>query len=243
MLKSLPFQTQYPTYLPKSLLYGSIAVADLPRELHQILALSNGGYLQKNFCPTTEPTSDALDGFYVPYLAGLRPKPVTKAYLLPSLAQQNSFHYRPLLPKESIILMEDKKRVLFLDYQKHFRQPSVRYLDVECDQWQEVAHSFASFWQALQPGAPLDMVASQASYQRFNAAFLTVTQPEELQELFNRAEANFDKTWLFHWLGYFASALDISQRNIAKEALQFQEDFFAPSLPENYPQVKAQFND
>lgn len=241
MLKPLPFQTQYPTYLPKSLLYGPIAVADLPRELHQILATSNGGYLQKNFCPTAEPTSDALDGFYVPYLAGLRPKPATEAYLLPSLAHQNSFRYRPLLPQESIILMEDKERVLFLDYQNHFRQPSVRYLDVECDQWQEVAHSFASFWQALQVGAPLDMVASQASYQRFNAAFLAITQAQELQRLFNQVEAGFNKSWLFHWLGYFASAFDISQRNVAKEAFHFQEDFFARSLPQNYPQVKAQF--
>lgn len=243
-LIGLAFQKQQLTYLPTSPLYGEIMVEDLPLSYHQLLTQQNGGYTSKSYYPTSAPTSDSLSAVYIPYLAGLLPQAVRKDYLIPSLAFQDQFKHRDSLPKSSLIIYEDGDRIVFLDYDPHDKRerdqrglaktPSVRYRDLETDQWMDLAPNFDYFIQHFESRGFALPAPPMRTYHRANAAFIAVQRPEQLARLFEEFQGQADKTWYFHWIRHFLQSQDSRLATVAKEALDFQTDYFRPLLSKGF---------
>ncbi|AMB99203.1 hypothetical protein AWM75_03920 [Aerococcus urinaehominis] len=242
-LIALPFQKQSYTYLPASPIYRDLAVDDLPISYHNLVNQQNGGYTSKSYYPTHEPTSDALSAVYIPYIAGLSPQKNRAAYEVPSILYQDQFTHRQHVPDHTLIIYEDGPRVVYLDYDKALtpQEPAVCYIDTETDQWLDLASCFSDFIQNFEhryfelPAPPM------RTFHRANAAFLHAQTSQQLAALWEEFEDSPHKEWYFKWLNYYSQVNDPSLIVTSYRAMQHQEEYFRRYLPDNYPQVKANF--
>lgn len=104
----------------------------LPKSYRQ--AAAESPWPRRFFWPTEEPTSDALDGVFLHYLAQ---------------PGQGATHLD--LPDYLVPFAHDGQRYFAFD--RH--DWAVRYVDVEVDQWLTLAPDFETFWAGLQDHVPL----------------------------------------------------------------------------------------
>lgn len=211
---------------------------DLPPTLQDLLA-SGGGYLEHPFYPSDEPTSDALEGLFIPYLAGLNAISPKMPFEIPSLNAQEHFRLRPYLPKTSVILYEDQARAVFIDMAL---DGAIRYLDYETDQWLTLATQATDFLNHFTSKPRLVPQAPMATYHRYNWAFLYNQNAQNLAHLLSEVEVGYDKQWLFYWLDYFYRHPQAPYQKIAQEAVLWQLSYFKRDLPNSPEQIMVQFD-
>lgn len=199
----------------------------LPASYLTILTEQNGGYLQFNSLPTTEPTRDGLNSVNFHYLFGIHQEAET------SILFQKQYHEKYSLPDYFVFFSVNDEQLWAFDYSTVKNgEPSIRYLDMDTDQWLHIADSFADFLQLL-IFEPLDLNEERTlTRHEANHDFL-LANPTELNELVLRFESHPDKFWYFSWLIHLAKQADPSLQQLAFSAFETQLLYFHPVLPEN----------
>lgn len=192
---------------------------NLPASYVTLCQQMNGGFLQRFWLPTSEPTSDGLDHVECHYLAGLATddQPVIDcsifpAYLIPFSQQQTQY--------------------FAFDYQHDPTNPSIRYIDTDVDQWLTVATSFESFLAQLGT-KPIELAAnddlSLTPLQRNH--YLLIAQSSDLTNLLTHYEIDSSKEWFLSWLQFYVQHGTLSQQQCALEAFNTQQLYFRRQLP------------
>ncbi|MCY3031554.1 hypothetical protein [Aerococcus sp. Group 1] len=223
-LLALPFQKHYYTYLSQTPIKGAIMVHDLPIAYHNLVNQVNGGYSSKGYFKSPKPSPDALDAVYIPYMAGLYPRPVNRPYLVPNLLDQESFQFSQELGAHDIIFYEDPAAVAYLAFPDDLRgsrcEAKVYYQHFATGQKLLLAQDFETFLGLGQrrhfplPAPPID------SYHRANAAFLHVDSAADLDRLLQRYQGHPNQTWFLKWVTYFSQHPEGTYRDLAQAYLK-----------------------
>jgi hypothetical protein len=167
--------------------------------------LAAGRWPYAYWLPTTEPTSDGLDGVAVHAFAHAGP-----AMTLPGLPAD-------LWP-------------FALDGQQVFAvatSGAIRYLDLEVDQWLTVAPDFDAFLAQLQWRAP--SLAAPFSAQQLAHALL-VTDAASLPPLLTELRERHDWPTYCAWLGYLGQQAPL--RQVAQEEYCFAQKYLPLTAPQ-----------
>ncbi|CZQ88726.1 Hypothetical protein Tpal_1039 [Trichococcus palustris] len=215
---------------------GTAKAIDLPKAYLQLLQEQNGGYLQASRIPTEEPTSDGIDYASVHYIFGLHDEPETGLYY------QQTLPDRADLPDYFIFFSANGNQLFAFDYSKlsPSGEPSIRYIDIETDNWQLVASDFNQFLGLLTAASIAVSEETQLTHTEGEHAFL-LADASQLQELFLHFEDDGDKEWYFRWLKYFSKHADSAYRRAAIEALEMQILYFRAQLPASAQKLLAVF--
>lgn len=197
----------------------TLSTADLPKSYLDLLAEQNGGYVKNMVVPTAEPTSDGLDCAYLHYIYGLQED------------FEKSLPYQDFLPEYFIIFSAHEGRYFAFDYSHNRNEPAVRYLEIETDNWQEIAPDFSSFLGKLRPGKIAIPLEGRLTTIEAEHAFLMVQERRDLDELWEHLEDCRDKAWYFKWIAHFAQMSAF--RESAFQALENQVLYFRLDLPNN----------
>lgn len=237
MLFPHPFEENQPLLPGDTVLTAGLCAQDLPASYRQLLLQQNGGYVQKWIVPTAEPTSDGLDHANLHYLFGLHVIPEH------SLLYQQKHSGGVNLPDYFLIFSANGSQLFAFDYSRRSPagEPSIRYLDLETDNWQTVAPDFTALLKMLEPGKMV--IPQEGTLSRFEAehALLLADTAEELTDLFLHLEVDTEKSWYFRWLELFAQHPNPAFRAAALEELETQVLFFRLQLPANTQRVFEQF--
>ncbi|OYQ67729.1 SMI1/KNR4 family protein [Aerococcus sp. 1KP-2016] len=223
-LLASPLQKQFYTYLPKSPIYKTYSVADLPVAYHNLVNHQNGGYTSKSYVPTNTPTEDALNAVYIPYIAGMFEQQITADYHIPSITRQEDFKHRMHVPDTGIIFYEDQDRLAYMDYTHapSGNQPSVVYMNVGLGQQITLAETFDDFIAMFEDRYLGNPAPTLISYHRINAAILRESSYENINYLIDTYGLFLSKEWQNDWRQLIAHYLD-------KPFHQFQESILAYS--------------
>jgi len=125
----------------------------LPSELVELLRAQNGGYTKGFAHPMSQVTTWAEDHVPLDTLAGIvtDPNHTTALNLLSTKEMTQEWG----LPPNQVLLSGDGHYWLTLDYRKG-TQPTVAWIDVECDEDVQVAGSFGAFLAGLVSAAMYD---------------------------------------------------------------------------------------
>lgn len=193
--------------------------AKLPASYVTLCQKTNGGFLQRFWLPTSEPTSDGLDHVECHYIAGL------------------ATEYQPVIdcsdfPAYLIPFSQHQTQYFAFDYQQNPTNPSIRYIDTEVDQWLTVADSFEIFLAQLGTKA-IDLSGIDefplTPLQRNH--YLLVAHPSELTTLLEHYESDSPKDWFLSWLQFFVQHGTLAQQKCALAAFNTQQLYFRRQLP------------
>ena len=225
-----------PILFKTDLLYKDITAAELPRAYLDLLAEQNGGYLLSSRIQTKEPTSDGIDYAAVHAILGLHDDPQNSLYAQQAVIRSAG------LPDYFVLFSINGSQLFAFDYSKLSLsgEPSIRYIDIETDNWQTVAADFDQFLQLLNP-APIAVPEEiRLTHTEGTHAFL-LADAAGLPELFLHFEDDPDKRWYLQWVEHFSYHPDPACRSIACEALETQILYFRNELPNNVTDVLANF--
>lgn len=211
--------------LPSEPFYKNYHVYDLPVAYLNLLNEQNGGYLTSNVIPTKEPTRDGLDSVGIHYLFGLHQELGT------SLLFQEEYHQKFSLPDYFIFFSVDGEQLWAFDYSNLTNgEPSIRYLDMDTDQWLVIADDFSSFLDLLQVVPPDINEEKMLSRIEANHSFLLGTD-FEIMTLLTLFETDPDKIWYFNWLEELLSYENTTLQQAVFSAFETQVLYFNPTLP------------
>ncbi|MGX7420490.1 SMI1/KNR4 family protein [Carnobacterium gallinarum] len=230
--KLFPTPNQLYSELP---FFQKISIADLPNSYLALLTEQNGGYLRLNSLPTSEPTRDGLDSVEFHYLFGLHSESAT------SILFQQDDHDKFSLPDYFIFFSVNGDQLWAFDYSNlKNNEPSIRYIDMDTDQWLHIADSFEEFLYLLH-SAPLDLNEERTlTRHEANHNFLLATSAE-LESLLLRFEDDLDKNWYFTWLLQLAQSNNQQLQHLAFSAFETQVLYFHPVLPKNTRELARVF--
>ncbi len=125
----------------------------LPPELIELLRIQNGGYTQAFAYPMQQKTTWADDHVPLEDLAGivLDPQHETAMNLLDTEYMTQEWD----LPPKQVLLSGDGHYWITLDY-RNGPEPSVAWIDVDCDEDVQIAESFSAFLLGLVPASHYD---------------------------------------------------------------------------------------
>jgi hypothetical protein len=217
-------------------LYQGVTAADLPRAYLDLLAEQNGGYLLCSRIATKEPTSDGIDYAAAHAILGLHDDPQNSLYAQQEIARSAG------LPDYFVLFSVNGSQLFAFDYSKlsPSGEPSIRYIDIETDNWQTVAADFGQFLRSLTPGSLTVPEEIRLTHTEGAHAFL-LADAAGLPELFLHFEDDPDKHWYLQWIEHFSDHPDAACRKIACEALETQILYFRNVLPASVKDVLANF--
>lgn len=211
--------------IPNQSFYQNYRIQDLPAAYLNLLDEQNGGYLAFNLVPTTEPTRDGLDSVGIHYLFGLHEDFGT------SLLFQEHYHVTFSLPEYLIFFSVNEEQLWAFDYSNVTNgEPSIRYIDMDTDQWLTVADNFAHFLDLLQVAPPDINEEKVLSRIEANHGFL-LGSDNEIIELLTRFETDSDKNWYFNWLEVLLTHKSLRVQQAVFSAFETQVLYFNPVLP------------
>ena len=225
-----------PILFKTDLLYKGVTAVHLPQAYLDLLAEQNGGYLLCSRIPTKEPTSDGLDYAAVHEILGLHDNRPNSLYAQQAVIRSAG------LPDYFVLFSINGSQLFAFDYSKLSLsgEPSIRYIDIETDNWQTVAADFDQFLQFLNP-APIAVPEEIRLTHTEGAHAFLLADAAGLPELFLHFEDDPDKQWYLQWIAYFSDHPDPAFRSIACEALETQILYFRNELPDNVTDVLANF--
>ena len=225
-----------PILFKTDLLYKGVTAVHLPQAYLDLLAEQNGGYLLCSRIPTKEPTSDGLDYAAVHEILGLHDNRPNSLYAQQAVIRSAG------LPDYFMLFSINGSQLFAFDYSKLSLsgEPSIRYIDIETDNWQTVAADFDQFLQLLNP-APIAVPEEIRLTHTEGAHAFLLADAAGLPELFLHFEDDPDKQWYLQWIAYFSDHPDPAFRSIACEALETQILYFRNELPDNVTDVLANF--
>ncbi|CZR05131.1 SMI1/KNR4 family protein [Trichococcus collinsii] len=225
-----------PILFKTTLLYKDVTAADLPQDYLDLLAEQNGGYLLCSRIATKEPTSDGIDYAAVHAILGLHDDPQNSLYAQQEIARSAG------LPDYFVLFSVNGSQLFAFDYSKlsPSGEPSIRYIDIETDNWQTVAADFGQFLRSLIVASMNVPEEIRLTHTEGEHAFL-LADAAELPELFLHFEDDPDKHWYLQWIEHFSDHPDAACRKIACEALETQILYFRNVLPASVKDVLANF--
>lgn len=225
-----------PILFKTALLYKDVTAADLPQAYLDLLAEQNGGYLLCSRIATKEPTSDGIDYAAVHAILGLHDDPQNSLYAQQEVARSAG------LPDYFLLFSINDSQIFAFDYSKlsPSGEPSIRYIDIETDNWQTVAADFDQFLRSLTSGPLTVPEEIRLTHTEGEHAFL-LADCKGLPELLLHFEDDPDKHWYLQWLAHFSDHSDAAFRSIACEALETQILYFRKELPDSVHAVLANF--
>lgn len=215
----------------------SCSTADLPQSYLTVLQERNGGYVCLPRVETVEPTSDGLSHANLHYIFGIHDD---ADYSILFQQERAQLHH---LPDYLVVFSANEQQLFAFDYSQlsSEKEPAIRYLEMETDNWQTVAPDFKTFMNSLEPGEII--IPLEGKLTRFEAehAFLLTTEAVMLNELWMHLEDVEDKVWYFRWMAYFALHPQVGFRQATIDALENQILYFRLFLPENTLDVLSLF--
>lgn len=146
---------EHPPLTPEAVVEAErILGVALPRELIELLAVQNGGYTLGFAHPMSQPTTWANDHVPLGDLSGIivDPKHPSPMNLVRTVELTEEWG----LPPKQVLLSGDGHYWITLDYRSGV-EPSVAWIDVECDEDIQIAPSFSAFLQGLVPASTYDV--------------------------------------------------------------------------------------
>ncbi len=125
----------------------------LPPELIALLRVQNGGYTKGFAYPMVQPTSWAEDHVPLPDMAGIVTVPNHKT--AQNMLQSDYMTQEWGLPPKQVLLSGDGHYWITLDY-RNGPDPSVAWIDVECEDDVQIAPSFQAFLSGLVPASAFE---------------------------------------------------------------------------------------
>jgi len=192
-----------PILFKTDLLYKGVTAVHLPQAYLDLLAEQNGGYLLCSRIPTKEPTSDGLDYAAVHEILGLHDNRPNSLYAQQAVIRSAG------LPDYFVLFSINGSQLFAFDYSKLSLsgEPSIRYIDIETDNWQTVAADFDQFLQLLNP-APIAVPEEIRLTHTEGAHAFLLADAAGLPELFLHFEDDPDKQWYLQWIAYFSDHPD-----------------------------------
>lgn len=211
--------------IPSQSFYKNYRIQDLPVSYLNLLDEQNGGYLAFNLVPTTEPTRDGLDSVGIHYLFGLHEDFGT------SILFQEHYHKTFSLPEYLIFFSVNDDQLWAFDYSNVTNgEPSIRYIDMDTDQWLTIADNFATFLDLLQVAPPDINEEKILSRLEANHSFL-LGSDDDISQLLTRFETEPDKVWYFNWLAELLTHKNQDVQQSVFSAFETQVLYFNPVLP------------
>jgi len=126
----------------------------LPEEYLSLLRIHNGGYTKGFGYPMTQPTTWAENHVPLPELFGIVIDPNLNSFqnILSSVEMTSEWGS----PPKQVLLAGDGHWWITLDYRDN-ENPSVAWIDTECDEDVRVADSFSAFIAGLRPDEEFDL--------------------------------------------------------------------------------------
>ena len=205
-------------------------IGDLPETYLQWIQNEGAGYFLHSKINTIEPTRFGLDYTLLNGIAGLE-QGNWISVLDDCFSPENTG-----LPNYFIPFFKDESVYYCFDYLEKGKEPSIRLIDIEMDQWLTIASSFGVLINSLKPHIEIvDFDHRHWITKHTRTQQLGLFHPENFQNLLEiEEEENFNS--YIYWI---AKGLEQNApiSSIAKEALDFLLEYRKQEL-ENSPAYK-----
>lgn len=221
-----PFYSQTQEIVENQPIHSSFTVFDLPKSYLHLLETSGCGLLLYPKLLTSAPTRDGLNYVYINGIFGLH-----ENRYFPSILDSSFTPEQTGLPDYFIVFFKDGDKYFCFDYSSYSKgkEPSIRYIDTEMDQWLTIAENFSALIEHLQPREDwLESVETEFLGSFYEASHMMATLPNAniAQAVLEQFQDYENKEWYIEWLLYWIQpSSPICE--LAIEQLVFQLDFFA----------------
>lgn len=204
----------------------------LPQSYVDFLVKNGAGFFTKTKIQTTEPTRFGLDYALCNGISGF-----IEGIYFPSILDTTWSPEVTGLPEYFVVFFQDGPVYYAFDYQNGAeKEPSIRLIDVEMDQWLEVANSFNDFLSQLEATTE-DITYDMKDWISIHTLLQQIGQenPDTLEGLLEILQDTHPQLFLQQT----ASALEHTDseaiRSIYKERFSFIEDFLSAAFS-SYPE-------
>ena len=213
-----------------TLIHHQWTIGDLPESYLQWIQQEGAGYFLHTKITTVEPTRFGLDYTLLNGIAGLE-----KGNWM-SLLDECFFPEETGLPDYFIPLFKDESVYYCFDYLEKGKEPSIRLIDVEMDQWLTIASSFEELIRSMKPH--IELVSFDHRHwmsKHTRRQQLGLFHPENFQTLLEIEEDEDFNSYIYWIAKGLKQTPPIS--SIAQEALDFLLEYRKQEL-ENSPSFK-----
>lgn len=189
-----------------------------PKQYHLPTDYPQGGFLSGGYLQTSEPTSDGLDYVLCHYFAEFTPdsSPVTTD-----------------LPDYLVPFSQDEQRYFVFDFRQGIKSPSVRYIDLQVDQWLDLAPDFTSFLNQLKPLSTV-AVPDCAKLTPIALMHYLLVSDAQLDPLLQQCISFLPPKRLLQWLDYLLNRENtVGQLNAIFNCFLVLTQYFKPALKQH----------
>ena len=206
----------------------------LPQSYVDFLLKNGAGFFINTKIETVEPTRFGLDYALCNGLSGF-----TEGSYFPRILDEAWSPEVTGLPEYFVVFFQDGPVYYAFDYQNGDKQePSVRLIDVEMDQWLEVANSFDDFLSQLEATTE-DITYDMKDWVSIHTLLQQIGQenPDTLEGLLEILQDTHPQLYLQQTAYALEHTVSGAIRSIVKERFSFIEDFLSAEFSP-YPEYE-----